>query len=174
MEGEINSNYINYNSINSITKMFVSQSISQVVEKVSVMLSSLNVKSNDVEELSHCLPLFQIILSEISNMVSITQQQQQLPDQHTPSDELVWDSTQDFVVYPDTLTSSFSLSVSDLSSVVSSDSSQSCSYSDVLEDVNVGDLFVQEDPFLSKMTKAIDIAAPNSVFNARKSERNRR
>ena len=68
VEGNVIKN--NNNSCNSNPKM----SISQVVYNVSQLFTSIDVKSSDCDELSQCLSWLQIILSEIGNMVSITQQ----------------------------------------------------------------------------------------------------
>ena len=141
-----------------------SQSISQVVYDVSQMFSSLEVKSSDAMELSQCLPWLQIILSEIGNMVSMTITQEKQPTNQNPDDELLWDASQDFVVYPDTHSSSFSMSAS--SSDISSDSNSS------IDDQEAEERHLLQEIFVDTMVEAINRAAPNAVFNGEKSREN--
>ena len=102
MEG-INNNNNTYNSANINIKS--KMSVSQVVKEVLQLMFNCgqNVTSRDVEELHQCLPLLQDILSEISNLVMISQQQQQ---QHSPDvEDLAWDSEHNFTVYSDVASS---------------------------------------------------------------------
>ena len=63
---------------NKLEKEMSNMSIDQIFFYVSQVVSMCrsNAKSADVTELSQCLPLFQIILSDLSEIVAFTQQQQ--------------------------------------------------------------------------------------------------
>ena len=114
-----------------------------------------NVKSSDAEELQQCLPMLNDILSEIANMVMLTQQQQQQPLQQ--DEELVWDSSHDYTVYSDV--SSYCSS-----SDISSDSDTSYVESEAEEKQ------LMEEIFIGGMVEAIEKAAPGCIFNAIKSD----
>ena len=156
MEG-YNSNYNTHNSSNSNIKS--EMSITKVVKEVSQLMSNcrLNVTSRDAVELHQCLPLLNDILSEIANLVMITQQQQ--PLQH--DEELVWDSSHDYYVYSDV--SPYCSS----SSMISSDSDTS------FVDSEAEERKLMEEIFIGGMVEAINKAAPGNIFNAKKSEKKR-
>lgn len=78
----------------------------------------------------------------------------------------MWDDTQEFVVYPDTLSTSFSSS--DSSSNISSDSNSSVVDSEAEERQLLQEIFVDT------MVEAINKAVPINVFNGEKSERRRK
>ena len=140
-----NANSDAYNKSEMPVKVEVS-SISQILSTVSQMMSmctmcSIHIKSANTLELSQCLPHFQIILSEMNEMVALTLQQQQQNSEE-------WNK-----IISSTDSSSTDLSSSSLSSDAS------------LEDSSVGDLFV------SRMTGTIDYIAPNNVFNKKRSKK---
>ena len=143
--------------------MSLSQALTEVSQILSVCRSVQSTKSSDV---TSSLPILDVILSEISCLVSIAQQQQNQQQQlqiQTSEDELLWDSDHDFYVYSD-ISSVKSVSTSD----ISTDSNTSYVDSEVEEKQ------LMQEIFIGGMVEAINIAAPGSVFDARKSERKRR
>ena len=134
-----------------------SVSMSESLSEVCQVLSQcrVTIASSDEDPAQH-LPHVELILSEMNQLVQTISDKQQQQPSHDDEQELCWD------YYNTTMLSDYSTP----SSCTSSDLS-----SDVLEDNNVGDLFVQEDSFIVKMTKAIERYAPNSTFNRAKHER---
>ena len=168
-EGCINNNVnsSNYN-INNIIKNDLS--LSQVLSEVSQMLSVCrSVQCSESSDVTHCLPILDTILSEISGLVSVVQdqrlQQQELP---ASNDEMMWDSEHDFLVY-----SEVSASCSDVS-VTSSDVSFSSDSNTSYVDSEAEERQLMQEIFVGNMLEAISRAAPNSVFNREKSERKRK
>ena len=156
------------NNTNSSNNNFKSKmSVRQIVSEVSQLLSmcSQDVNEKKADELNECLPQLDVILSEISNLVMICQEHKE--KQKVTDDELVWDYSQDMVVYPE-MSSTSSLSCSVLSLDISSDSNSSYS------DPEGEERQLAQEIFVDGMVEAIDRIAPGSVFNARKSERKRR
>ena len=140
-------------------KMEVQSSVSKVLSQVSQSVSQCCafISSSDEDPNPH-LSDVSLVLSEISGFVKVIadkQQQQQSDAFQQQHEELWWDPSD----------------VTMLSNSTQSSSSCSNMSSDVLEDVNVGDLFVQEHSFLAKMTSAIDRFAPNNAFSRAKHER---
>ena len=140
-------------------KMEVQSSVSKVLSQVSQSVSQCCafISSSDEDPNPH-LSDVSLVLSEISGFVKVIadkQQQQQSDAFQQQHEELWWDPSD----------------VTMLSNSTQSSSSCSNMSSDVLEDVNVGDLFVQEHSFLAKMTSAIDRFAPNNAFSRTKHER---
>ena len=130
----------------------VNDILSQVSQSVSQCCALISCSDEDptphLSDVSH-------VLSEMNELVKIIADKQQQktkadPDQH----ELWWD--------PSDVTMLSSTPSSCSSSVVSSDE---------LDVFNVGDLFVQEDCFIAKMSKAIERFAPNKTFSRAKHER---
>ena len=124
--------------------------ISQIISTVSQMISmcGIHIPQVDAIELSQCLPQFQNILSEISEMVAITQKHQQ---QNPEEWKEIWSRQDD-------------------SSMLSpcSSSSSIASILDSSESSTVDDLFV------SKLSATIDKFAPDYIFNKKKAKRIRR
>ena len=145
------------NNANSSNNNIMSQkSVRQVASEVSQLLSMFcqNVQDTEAEEeLSKCLPHFQCILSEMSQLVLISQKHQE--EHKVTNDDLDWDYTQDMVVYPEEFSIiSSSLSWSDLSSDLSSDSNSTYIDPEVEERVLLQEIFVDG------MVDAIDRIAP--------------
>ena len=146
-----------FSDINENTMSSQSVSMSESLSEVCQVLSQcrVTIASSDEDPAQH-LPHVELILSEMNQLVQTISDKQQQQPSHDDEQELCWD------YYNTTMLSDYSTP----SSCTSSDLS-----SDVLEDNNVGDLFVQEDSFIVKMTKAIERYAPNSTFNRAKHER---
>ena len=129
---------------------FQSLSVSKSLSQVCHVLSNCSefVKSTE-ERCDVYLPFCNQILSEISTIVMRCQQQKQ--------------SNVDVIPECTVIQSSSPESVSDYSSSTSSGYQS-----------NVGDLFVQEDQFVNKMTTALAKLAPNNMVDSKKYAKRKR
>ena len=144
----------NFSDINENSMSSQSVSMSQSLSEVCRVLSQCRVTiASSNEDPSQHLSDVELILSEMNQLVQTISDKQKQQQNHHDEQELCWD-------YYDIPV------LSDYSSCSSSDVS-----SDVLEDVNVGDLFVLEDSFITKITNAIKRYAPNYTFSRAKHER---
>ena len=164
---EVNNNC--NSSFNNINSSFQSESEISIVENifdVSQVMSMCrtNVKLAAAEELSQCLPLFQIILSDLSEMVAFAQQQQQQPQQTHQS----YEDDQKLSFKP-TYVKPIVSSYASFSSLASCSSLEDESMeTDTGVSNTVGDLFI------SKLSATIEKFAPGHVFNRKKAQRIRK
>ena len=169
-----NDNNNNANSSNSNPMMSI-QSVCVELSHVYQVLSKCNDVIKSQAEVSAILPYCSDLLSELYQMVqqAAASQQQQQQQQQVPEAELWWDSSPENVAYSECDTmydvdcgQSSSLSVS--SSDFISDSNTSYVDSEAEEQQLVQEIYIDG------MVEAINTAAPNNIFDARKSLRKRR
>ena len=170
-----NENYINYSN-NSTSQISSSQSMS--LSDIQLFLNKFYIRLINGEQNSPslCLPVLNNILSEMRNIVMFIDEMEVNVNQF---EDLWWDDNNQYVIYDDSdcshqesshqeqnLTHFPSSSSShDDSSYFSSDSNFSQSQLD--EDIRV----LEDEIFIDSMLNFIDIVAPKSRFNRRKSRR---
>ena len=156
-----NSNAIN-NTYNSTYQSVQSiESKSDVLQKLSELKQNVR---NGATDVSQCLIVCDKFLSELMEIVAVCQSIKQA-DQLQSHDEMLWDASYDMTaVYSDVCSISSSLSSSD----VSSDSNTS------VLDSEEEERHLEQEIFVDSMVEAITQAAPDDVFNPRKSYRRRK
>ena len=170
-----NNNYTYYNN-NSTLQMSSQPSQPVSLSDVQLFLNKFYFRLINGEQisLSQSLPVMNNILSEMRNIVMFVSEVD--VDQ---KEDLWWDENHQYLVYDDSECSSqesshqdehsihFSSSSSsyDDSSFISSDSNSSLSQLD--EEIRV----LEDEIFIDSMLNFIDVVAPKSIFNRRKSRR---
>ena len=173
---EVNNNNTGNNSSNSNPMMSI-ESVCVELSNVYQVLSKCNDVIKSEEEVSAILPYCSDLLSEMYQMVQQAAASQQQQQQQLPEAELWWDSSPENVAYSECDTmyeedqgqdcdQSSSLSV--LSSDFSSDSKTSYGDSEAEEQQLIQEIYIDG------MVEAISAAAPNNIFDAKKSVRKRK
>ena len=157
LENNNSSHSTNNNTNQSEMSESVVNELYDVCQVLSECCHVIQSADADAAELSQCLPFYQILLSDIGEMVSHTKAQQQQQQCH--DEELTWDSAYDIPLTMDV--------PDDSASECSSLSSSMFKLSSADPRKLVGDLFV------SSMSRFIESIAPSSVFNRRRAKRMR-